>query len=101
MPIYRMGVLFVSKKPDEWISLEVYKFIRDYIEEKGYSPTQREISKACLMSKGNLGVYLGRLEGWGWIVREYKLPRSIRFGEKAPNKEDFAKLLKAKKPKDN
>ena len=90
----------MSKKADEWITLGVYKFIRDYIEKNGYSPTQREIGKACLMSKGNLGVYLGRLEGWGWIVREYKLPRSIRIGENAPSKDDFAKLLKRKKPKD-
>jgi SOS-response transcriptional repressor LexA len=96
-----MGVLLVRNEHEEWITMGVYQFIHDYIEENGYSPTQREISNACLMSKGNLGIYLGRLEGWGWIAREYKLPRSIRFGEKSPSKEEFAKLLEAKKPKDD
>src|SRR5688500_12069287 len=93
----RMGVLLVRNEHEEWVTLEVFQFIRDYIEKEGFSPTQREISKACLMSKGNLGLYLGRLEGWGWIVREFKLPRSIRFGENVPSKDDFAKLWEAKK----
>jgi hypothetical protein len=93
--------LLVRKEHEEWITLLVYQFICDYIQRNGFSPSQKEISAACLMSKGNLGIYLGRLEGWGWIAREYKLPRSIRFGEKAPSKEAFAKLLKQKKPKDD
>lgn len=86
---------------EEWTTLQVFQYIHDYIEAKGFSPSLREISNGCLMSRGNLALYLGRLEGWGWIAREYKLPRSIRFGEKAPSKEDFAKLLELKKPKDN
>jgi SOS-response transcriptional repressor LexA len=94
-----MGALSVLSQHEEARTLEVFQFIRDYIEEKGFSPALHEIGTGCLMSKGNLPSYLGRLEGWGWIVRDYKIPRSIRLGAEAPSKEAFDKLWEAKKPK--
>ena len=89
----------MSSQHEEARTLEVFQFIRDYIEEKGFSPTLREISVGCLMSRGNLPSYLGRLEGLGWVVREYNIPRSIRLGDDAPSREEFDKLWELKKPK--
>ena len=94
-----MGALLVLSEHEEGRTLEVFRFIREYIEVKGFSPALHEISRACKMSKGNLPSYLGRLEGWGWIVREYKIPRSIRLGEKAPSHADFEKLWDEKMAK--
>lgn len=84
---------------EEGRTLDVFQFIRDYIELKGFSPALHEISSGCEMSRGNLSSYLGRLEGWGWIVREYGIPRSIRLGEQAPSHEEFMKLWAEKEAK--
>lgn len=86
---------------EEWRTLEVFRFVQAYIEAKGISPTLDEIADDALMSKGNIPIYLGRLEGWAWIERQYRIPRSIRLGEKAPTKEALEKLIEQKKPKDS
>lgn len=84
---------------EELRTLELYQFIRDYIDENSISPSLGEISKACLMSKGNLPIHLGRLEGWAWIERQYRIPRSIRLGEKAPSAAETQKLIEQKRGK--
>jgi SOS-response transcriptional repressor LexA len=55
----------------------VYIFIRDYIREHHYSPTIREISKACYVSRSNVIRYLVKLEELGLIQRDPGVPRSI------------------------
>jgi SOS-response transcriptional repressor LexA len=90
----------VLSEHEERRTLEVFQFIRLYLEGKNFSPSLKEIADACDMSKGNLSGYLGRLEGWEWIIREYKIPRSIRLGKKAPSQEDFEKLWEEKKAKE-
>jgi hypothetical protein len=85
----------------EWKrTLLVFQFIRDFIEANGFSPSLHQIAKGCKISRGTLTGYMGRLEGWEWIIREYKTPRSIRLGSNAPSKEEFAKHLEEKKPKE-
>ena len=84
---------------EELRTLEIYEFFCKYFAEKSISPTLEEIATACLTSKANVPSYLARLEGWGWIERQYRIPRSIRYGEKSPTKEDFKKLIADKRGK--
>ena len=63
----------------------VYEFIVAYIREKGFAPSLRDIGKGCHLAHTTIYVHLGVLEGKGWIAREYKVPRSIRLGEQAPD----------------
>jgi SOS-response transcriptional repressor LexA len=91
----------VLSEHEERRTLEVFQFIRLYLERENFSPSLKEIANGCDMSTGNLSGYLGRLEGWEWIIREYKIPRSIRLGKEAPSNEDFAKLWEEKKPKES
>jgi DNA-binding MarR family transcriptional regulator len=58
----------------------VYAFICRYIRESGgLSPSQREISDGCFVSKGAVSRYLDRLEMQGRIVREEGKARTIRL----------------------
>ena len=63
--------------PDETITESVYHFIRHYIEQHGYAPSQQEIADGCYLSRTNLIRYLDRLEAQGHIAREPGQPRSI------------------------
>ncbi len=58
-------------------SNEVYNFIQRFIAEHGFSPTLREIAKACFMSTTTVVRYLDRLCAAGRISRELNKPRSI------------------------
>ncbi len=67
---------------------QVYEYIRDSIRERHLNPTVREIAKGCYLAPSTVLPYLNFLEGKGWIVREYAIPRSIRLGEQAPDYEE-------------
>jgi len=59
--------------------------IRDYIQEKGYSPSIREIARSCHINSPSIVQYhLGILERDGYIARDPSVPRSIRLTKPAP-----------------
>ncbi|HEX2906286.1 MAG TPA: winged helix-turn-helix transcriptional regulator [Phototrophicaceae bacterium] len=57
----------------------VYLFIRDYIRQRGFAPSIRNIADGCYMSPGNVHRYLDRLEWKGYITRQPGVARSIRL----------------------
>lgn len=63
----------------------VYDYIAQYIRNERRSPTLREVGTGCHVSHTTIITHLARLEGMGWIEREYGTPRSIRLGELAPD----------------
>jgi repressor LexA len=63
-------------KNDE-LTDQVYAFIRAYFDEHGFSPSLRDIGKACYLSPSNVVRYLDVLESRGLISREIRKPRSI------------------------
>lgn len=54
-------------------------FIRQYHQEHGVMPSQREIAEGCYISKSNVIRHLDRLEMQGKISREPSLARNIRL----------------------
>jgi len=73
-------------------TLQVFRYIRDYIRNKGMPPSQREIARGTFMAATTMIVHLTRLEMRGWLHREYNIPRSIRIGEFAPSDDKFEEL---------
>jgi SOS-response transcriptional repressor LexA len=69
----------------EPLTLAVYEYITRFLRDEGFSPSLREIGQGCNMAHTTLYSHLGILEGKDWIVREYKVPRSIRLGRHAPD----------------
>jgi repressor LexA len=60
--------------------IKIYSFIYDFIGEKGYSPTIREIGKATgLMSSATIHYHLSVLQSKGMITYQPKQPRTIRI----------------------
>lgn len=59
------------------IADEVFRYITQYIETRGFAPSLREIGKHCHISYTTVPRYLDRLEMRGLISREIGLPRSI------------------------
>lgn len=57
----------------------VYRFIVEYIEMHGISPSQREIAEGCYLVRSSVLRYLDRLEAWGRILRDPNKARSIRL----------------------
>lgn len=62
---------------DNETSAQVYDFIQGFFAEHGYSPTLREIARACYMSTTTVVRYLDKLCAAGRISRELQKPRSI------------------------
>lgn len=73
-------------------TLRTFRFIRDFIAQNGFSPSHREIARGTYVAATTMITYLTRLEVYGWIVREYNIPRSIRIGEYAPDDSTFERL---------
>lgn len=58
----------------------VLEYIRDFIQERGYPPTVREIARELgLSSTSVVDYYLKRLEQARWIERDPRSSRSIRL----------------------
>jgi len=67
----------MSKLPTER-QLEIYDFIRMYVDENGYSPSLTEIGKKVgLKSKSTVFGHLERMEQKKMIKRVPGIPRSI------------------------
>lgn len=68
---------------------EIYEFLKEYTEEKGYPPTVREICEAVsLKSTSTVQGHLQRLERKGFIKRDPSKPRALEILElSAPKKE--------------
>ena len=56
---------------------DVYRFLCEYFRQFGYSPTMREVSEACYMSRPNMYRYLDQLQAQGRIARESRVARGI------------------------
>jgi repressor LexA len=61
----------------------VYQFIRTYIEQHGYNPSQREIADGCYLNQSTVYNQLIRLEAAGLIDREPGRARSICLRKRA------------------
>jgi SOS-response transcriptional repressor LexA len=57
----------------------VYTFLTVYIETHGYSPSYREIARACYIAMGSVPRYLDKLEIEGRINRTPGQARSIHL----------------------
>lgn len=62
----------------------VFRFIWDALHDRHLSPTLREIGDGCFIAHTTVSNHLARLEGMGWIERDFNKPRSIRLGPNAP-----------------
>jgi repressor LexA len=68
--------------------LEIYNFIKSYVEAKGYPPSVREICAAVgLKSTSTVHMHLENLESQGLIKRDSTKPRTIEIMENSPKKE--------------
>lgn len=60
----------------------VLKFVHDFINDNGYSPTIREICDAIgLKSTSSVHTHLTKLETLGYLIKDYKKTRNIRINE--------------------
>jgi repressor LexA len=63
----------------------ILKFIKEFLMEKGYPPSVREIGKAVgLKSSSTVHGYLAKLEEYGLIKRDPTKPRAIDLLEEKP-----------------
>ena len=59
---------------------EIFEFIKDYVREKGYPPSVREIAQAVgLASSSTVHGHLSRLETKGLIRRDPTKPEQLKF----------------------
>lgn len=62
---------------------KILEFIRDFVEEKGYAPTVRDIMRGCsISSTAVVQHHLRMLEREGYINRDPEISRSITLGER-------------------
>lgn len=68
-----------TRKPtlDLTILEDVFRFLCQYNRQFGYSPTMRELSESCFMSRPNIYRYLDKLESQGRISRDSGIARGI------------------------
>lgn len=67
---------------------EIYEYIKDYVRDKGYPPSVREICAAVgLSSTSTVHGHLEKLEKKGLIRRDPTKPRTIEIVEKEEKKE--------------
>ena len=60
--------------------LEIYNYIKTYIEQNKYSPSYEEIRKEVhLISKSGIHSHILNLEERGWITRIKAKSRSIKI----------------------
>ena len=57
----------------------VFEYICDYIDQRGYPPSMRNIADACQLGTTTVYYTLNKLEAWGWLEREPRVPRSLRI----------------------
>lgn len=60
--------------------LEVFNYIKEHIQDKGYPPTVREICKKTnLSSTSSVHAHLSKLDNLGYIRRDPSKPRAIEI----------------------
>lgn len=60
--------------------IKVYKAIKDFYKEYGYSPSIRELQRMCgYKSSSSVHSHLKKLEKAGYIELNRKIPRAIRI----------------------
>jgi SOS-response transcriptional repressor LexA len=65
------SIRLVNKvKSEEETREDIYRFIAEYLQREGISPTQREIASACHLSKSSVQQQLKMLEEEGRILLE-------------------------------
>ena len=63
----------------------ILKFIKEFLMDKGYPPSVREIGQAVgLKSSSTVHGYLAKLEEYGFIKRDPTKPRAIDILEEKP-----------------
>lgn len=62
---------------DNDLTEQIYTFICAYVDQHGYPPSQREIAKACYVSRTGVVQYLKKLVAEGRITREPRQARGI------------------------
>lgn len=66
-----------KKLPLRTRHIEVFLFIKSYIEKHGFSPTYDEMAKNFNIKKQNITRFINRLEDLGYIVRNRGKNRNI------------------------
>ena len=70
--------------------VEIYEFLKEYTEEKGYPPAVREICEAVsLKSTSTVHRYLKELEKKGFIKRDPSKPRALEITELCTPKKEM------------
>lgn len=59
----------------------VYEFVREFIAEHGFAPSQQQIADGCYLSRATIARYLDRLEALGYIIRQPHIARGITLVE--------------------
>lgn len=57
---------------------EIYRFVRDYLDENGYAPSYREIAAALYLSPSLVQYYIDRLVKEKRLQRDRGRARSLR-----------------------
>lgn len=69
---------------------QILNFIEDYQEEKGYSPSVREIADAVGLASGSTAHgHLDRMEKKGYIRRDPSKPRTLEIVESEQGRERY------------
>jgi SOS regulatory protein LexA len=72
---------------------EIYDFLKDYTENKGYPPSVREICEAVdLASTSTVHGHLKRLEKKGMIKRDPSKPRALEIAELSNPKKEMINI---------
>lgn len=58
---------------------QIYQWMRDYWEEKGYAPTQEEVAEAHQISQNTARQHIKALDKKGYISSTAGLSRCIKF----------------------
>lgn len=73
--------------------LEIYEFLKEYTEEKGYPPSVRDICEAVsLKSTSTVHRYLKQLERKGFIKRDPSKPRALEIAELCVPKKEMINI---------
>lgn len=77
----------------------IFMFIRNFMEERGYSPTIRDIMKGCKISSPSVVQYhLIRLEREGYIEKDPQVGRGIRLKDREVVEIPLLGVIAAGKP---
>ena len=83
------------------LQVEIYEFIREYIQREGRPPTNREIgAQVKIESTGHVDYHLSVLEKKGYIARDRKKSRGIRIVGQQPRGLVIAGTIAAGQPLD-